>query len=245
MRIVVVSRWFNEEFFAPFFLNHYQWADEIIILLEKTSTDKSAEIISKYSNARIEYCDTGTTLNDRLLSDIVSDCVAGLQCDWVVKADADEYLFPYGLQDPREVLAKANGNLINAWFRWVYRHISEKDLDSKQPTVAQRRHGGEYTIWKGMGDKYLKPSIVRPEVKLRWCPGDQRHYPNPAVKVSSTVFDGVHWQMADVENAVARNIKNESRLSEENKKNNWGVKNFTPEMIRAECQRHLHDPQLF
>jgi hypothetical protein len=244
MKIGVVSRWYNEEFFAPFFLNHYHWADEVVILLEKSSSDKSAQIVSKYKNARVEFCVTDELLNDRLLSDIVSDQVAKMDCDWVVRADADEFIFPKHNQDPREVLEKADGNLILAWYRWVYQHRTESKLNPKLPTVPQRLHGGVYTIWKGMGDRYSKPTIVRPDVQLRWFPGDQRHQPNSKVRLSSTAFDGVHWQMADVEHAIARNIKNESRLSEENKKNNWGVKNFTPEMIREECERHLDDPLL-
>lgn len=245
MRVGVVSRWYNEEFFAPFFLNHYSWADEIIILLEKISTDKSAKIIESYPNAKVEYCNTGILLNDRLLSDICSDRIARMDCDWVVKADADEYLFPYNFEDPREILAKADGNLIYNWYRWVYRHRTEKDLDPNLSTIMQRRHGGIYTIWKGMNDKYIKPSIVRPEIGLKWLAGDQRYQPNKNVIKSSTIFDGVHWQMADGLHAAARNHKNESRLSEENVKKNWGVKNFTREMILQECENHLDDPLLF
>ena len=245
MKIVVVSRWYNEEFFAPFFLNHYQWADDIIIILEKSTTDKTAEIISKYKNARIEWCDTGTTLNDRLLSNLANDLIPTLNCDWAIKVDADEFVFPYNFEDPRKEIALADGNVINAWFRWVYRHESENDLDPLLPTVPQRRHGGNYTIWKGMGDKYSKPVIVKPEIGFRWKPGDQSYFPNPAIKISTTIFDGVHWQMADAEHAVIRTIGTEKRVSDENKKNNWGIRNFTPEMIRTECKKHLDDPQLF
>ena len=245
MRISIVSRWYNEEFFAPFFLNHYQWCDEIIILLERFTSDRSAEIINRYPNAKVELVDTDAYLNDRLLSDIVSDRIALLDCDWAIRADADEYLFAPNFENPRDVLATADGNLINNWYRWVYRHESEGDLDPLLPTVPQRRHGGKYTIWPGMGDRYLKPSIAKPEIGVRWMPGDQRIYPNSKVVVSSTVFDGVHWQTADAEEWARRNHKNESRLSEENKKKNWGVKNFTREMIEKECDSHLQDPQLF
>ena len=242
MRISLVSRWYNEEFFAPFFLNHYQWVDEIIILLERFTSDRSAEIIEKYPNARVEFTDTDTLLNDRLLSNIVSDKIMTLDCDWAIRADADEYIFAPNGGDIREVLKEADGNLIYNWYRWVYRHESEKDLDPTLPTIPQRKHGGEYTIWPGMGDKYLKPSITKPEIGVRWNPGDQSIQPNKKVIKSTTVLDGAHWQMADKENACLRNHKNESRLSEENKKNNWGVKNFTREMIEAECDSHLQDP---
>ena len=55
MNVSVITRWFNEAFFAPFFLSHYAWADEIIVLLEKTSTDDSAKIVKKYRNASVEW----------------------------------------------------------------------------------------------------------------------------------------------------------------------------------------------
>ncbi len=245
MKIAVITRWYNEEFFAPFFLNHYAWADEIIVMLEKITTDKSAEIIGRYPNARVIWCDNGKDLNDRLLSDMMSDLAAESDADWVIRADADEFIFLKDGRDVRAALAEADGNLVNVRYLWVYRHHTEGDLDPALPTIYQRRHGGPYTIWPGMGASYTKPAIVRPEIQIRWAPGDQRYLSAQNVLVSSVVFDGVHWQMADCEQAIRRNHKNESRLSEENIKNGWGVKKFTPEMIRAECAAHLNDLRLF
>ncbi len=245
MKIGVITRWYNEEFFSPFFLNHYQFADEIIIFLEESTNDKSREIISRYKNARIVICNTGEKLNDKLLSNLANEYLQYMDADWVIRADADEYTFPYDNLDPREVLSKAKGNVINTWYRWVYRHETENDLDPSQPTIWQRRHGGAYTIWSGMGDKYLKPTVVRPDCGIRWNPGDQSYQKNPKIKISNIQWDGVHWQTADCENWIKRNFKNESRLSDENIKNKWGVKNFTAEMIREECEKHLNDPQLF
>ena len=250
MNIVVITRWYNEEFFAPFFLNHYLWTDEIIVFLEEKSNDGTLEIIrdyqSKYSNIKLALCNTGDTLNDRILSNMMSNAVEVCsKADWIIRADADEYTFPYNNEDPREVLKNVKGNVINTWYRWVYRHRTEMDLDPTKPTIWQRRHGGEYTIWPGMGDKYLKPTIVKPESKIRWNPGEQSYQKNTLIKISPFCFDGVHWQTADCENWIQRNYKNESRLSQENIKNNWGVKKFTEEMIRKECESHLDDPQLF
>lgn len=245
MKVSVISRWYNEEFFAPFFLGHYAWADEIIVLLDTTTTDKSAELVGRYPNARVEMKDTGGVLNDRVLSDMMSDYAAASKSDWVIRADADELTFPIGFQNPREALEQADGNVIDALYRWIFRHHTEGPLDPTQPAVLQRRHGGEYTIWAGMGHAYLKPTIVRPEANVRWWPGEQLFEPNPKVKMSTTVWDGVHWQTADVEQWVKRNAANDRRLSPENKAKGWGVKNFTEEMIRAECKKHENDPRLF
>jgi len=174
MKVSVISRWYNEEFFAPFFLNHYSpWVDEIIILLEKATNDKSEEIISRYPKVRICYTDTGKLLNDRLLSNLLSDKLEELDSDWVIRADADEFLFPeppYNYRDPheyRDALALADGNLINNYYRWVYRHETDFDLDPSLPTIEQRRHGGNYTIWPRMGNRYLKPSINESNLILK------------------------------------------------------------------------------
>lgn len=245
MKISVISRWYNEAFFAPFFLIHYAWADEVIVMLDKTTTDESAEIIGRYPNARFEYFDHSGMLNDRLLIEMMSDLSGSLKTDWVIHADADEFAFPAGMGDPRTALVRADGNLIETWFRWVYRHKTDLDLDPSKPALLQRRHGGEYRIWPGMGDKFMKPCIIKPETKTRWGIGTHSFQPNPLIKISSIKFDGVHWQMADVEIAIKRNASNDSRLSPENKAHRWGVKNFTEAMIRAECASHLNDPQVF
>lgn len=245
MKISVITRWYNEEFFAPFFLNHYAWADEIIIMLEKITSDCSAEIAARYPNARVCVCGNGDKLNDRLLSDMMSDLAAQVDADWIIRADADEFIFSKDGRAVREVLEGASGNLIYVRYMWVYRNVTETDLDPSLPPLYQRRHGGAYTIWPGMGATYTKPAVVRPQLNIRWAPGDQRYLFARNAAVSPVALDGVHWQMADCEHAIARNIKNESRLSEENIRNRWGVKNFTPEMIREECARHLHDPRLF
>jgi Glycosyl transferase family 2 len=244
MKISVISRWFHEEFFAPYFLSHYSWADEIVIILEKTETDKSAEIIARYPNARIQYCDFGGMINDHLQSDMMSDLAASMTTDWVIRADGDELIFPAGGVDPREALAHADGNVITTLFRWIYRHADDADLDPSKPALMQRRHGGPYTIYPGMGATFTKPSIVRPEARIRWTPGEQRYAPNPLIQISSVWFNGVHWQMVDVDEAVRRLLSAEARLSAENRANNWGVRRFTEAQIRAFCSEHAHDPQV-
>lgn len=251
MKISVISRWFNEEYLAPFFLSHYAFANEIIVMLDRTTTDNSSEIIARYPNARFEYFDHGGMLNDRILADMMSDLAASLKSDWVIYVDADELAFPVNyadeitIADSRDALVRADGNLIETWFWWVYRHVTEKDLDPSKPAVPQRRHGADYTISPGSGDKFMKPCIVKPEVGIRWGVGQHNYKPNPKIKVSSVKVSGVHWQMADVEESVRRHAGSEARLSAENRTRGWGVKNFTEAMIRAECAAHLFDPQVF
>jgi hypothetical protein len=248
MRISVISRWHDEEFLAPFFLSHYAWTDEIIIMLDRSTTDRSAEIIPRYHNARLEYFDHGGKLNDRLLAGMMSELAASLESDWVIYVDADELAFPANPHfNPRDVLSGASGNLIETWFSWVYRHRTEADLNPLRPAMWQRRHGGRYTLAKGCGESFMKPCIVRPEVGIRWGVGQHDYEPNPRIQVSPVRFAGAHWQMADVDMAIRRSLPrtNGNKLSSENLKKGWGVRSWTEDMIRKECAAHLDDPRVF
>lgn len=251
MKVSVISRWHEAAFIAPFFLSHYSFADEIVIMLDKSTTDNSAEIIGRYPNSRFEYFDHGGVLNDGLLADMMSALAGSLKSDWVIYADADELAFPVDyadgitVADSRAALERADGNLIETTFWWVYRHKTDTDLDPSKPAIWQRRHGGEYTIVPGMLDKFTKPCIVKPEIRIRWGPGTHSHEPNPLIKVSNMKFAGVHWQMADVEMSVKRHAMSKARLSAENLRRGWGVKNFTEAMIRAECKSHENDSLIF
>ena len=250
MKVSVISRWHDAADFAPFFLSHYAWADEIIIMLDKWTIDNSAEIISQYPNARFEYFDHGGVINDRLLADMMSDLAGTLKSDWVIYVDADEFVFSIRMEDPKAIFVRAEGTVIQVQFRWVYRHISEMDLDSTKPAIWQRRHGGIYTIVPNVIGTawecgHIKPSIVKPEAKIRWTVGQHYISSGRLIQYSKMEFDGVHWQMADVEIAVRRNASSKARLSAENINHGWGVKNFTEEMIRAECKTHENDPQIF
>jgi hypothetical protein len=250
IKVSVISRWYQEEFFAPYFLSHYSFADEIVIMLDKTTTDRSAEIIARYPNARFEYFDHGGVMNDRLHAEMMSDLAPRLKSDWVIYADADEFAFPAGGGDPRVALAQADGTVIRATFRWIYRHITDADLDPTLPAIWQRRHGGPYKIegsisrsWE-MG--HVKPCIVRPEAGIKWGGGQHHILSGHPVQYSKTEFDGVHWQMVDVDIAVWRTGPGrEQRLSEENKRNHWGYRGWSEEKIRKDCESHLHDPQVF
>jgi glycosyltransferase involved in cell wall biosynthesis len=247
MKISVISRWHNEEFLAPFFLGHYAWTDEIIVMLDKSTTDRSAEVIARYPNARFEYYDHGGKLNDRILASMMSDLAASLKSDWVIYVDADELAFPVNPHySSREILLGANGNLIECWFRWVYRHRQDADLNPLRPALWQRRHGGRYTLAPGCGDRFMKPCIVRPAAGIRWGVGQHDYEPNPKILVSAVQFAGAHWQMADVEMAVERSLPrtNTERLSAENIRNGWGVRPWTEKQIRTECLAHLDDPKV-
>jgi len=69
IKISVITRWWDEMFLAPFFLNHYKFADEILIILETGTDEDIHNIVSRYPNAQIRYCTTpGGKIDDEFLA---------------------------------------------------------------------------------------------------------------------------------------------------------------------------------
>jgi hypothetical protein len=247
MKIVVMTKWYNEEDLAPFFLWHYEWADEVLILLDRATTDASAEIAGMFPQVTIEYCGMPDgLLHDDYLVDLVNKRIRDIKADWVISVDADEFIFS-PLPDNRKFISRADGNLIYAHFWHVWRHWTDGDLDANHPPLYQRRHGDpNRTI--GYNGTYYKPIIVKPETGIIWEAGQHRFEKNSAIKISNSYFNGAHWSMADPELAIRRRIAGRrDRFSEINKKNHWGYQWFdiTEEKIRAECEKHSRDPRLF
>lgn len=247
MKITVISRWYNEEFLAPFFLSHYQFADNIIIYRDIASFDRSGEIVLGYPKTELRPCASPGGLNDRYLVNLINEAVAGLDTDWVLAVDADELIFGDGRFDPRLMIEQADGNLIYAHFWQVYRHRSDAPLNPGEPAIFQRRHGDPDRI-TGVNGMYKKPIIVKPEAGIVWEEGHHTFKPNPKIKVSSTILDGAHWTMADIDNAIERRIKGRrDRFSRENYNHRWGGRWFkiTEADLQKEYEAHLDDPLLF
>lgn len=245
MKIIIISVWYNEAFLAPFFLSHYAYADKIHLIIDVATTDKTREICARYPNVEIEDFTSPHGMDDSINIGKVNQRVASLDCDWVYAVDADEFIFPKNMENPRDVLARQAGNLLWIPLRNVYRHITDSDLDPNKPALEQRRHGDP-----AVHSNYSKPIIAKPETDIRWTVGHHSYMPTNKIRelVKQDSFLGVHWQSADVEMAIERRLKGRrDRLSPTNIKNKWGDDNLslTEEFIRAECAAHLNDPQLF
>uniref|UniRef100_A0A6M3MCD8 Putative glycosyltransferase n=1 Tax=viral metagenome TaxID=1070528 RepID=A0A6M3MCD8_9ZZZZ len=247
MKITVLSKMFNEEALLPFFLSHYSYADEILINLDEGTNDRSVEIIQQYSQAKIIWSKSTGKVNDRILIEELNVIASKSDADWLILVDSDELLFPQNFADPRETLEKADGNVIYSIPWQIYRHKTEADLDSTKPAIFQRRHGDpNRTI--GFNTVYLKPNIIKPEIKICWYPGNHTFVPNEKAVRSSVVFDGAHWVAVDINISIHRRItRARERHSDENLKAGWGGQNFdiTEEQIRADYELHKNDPQLF
>lgn len=243
LSIIVVSTWYNEAFLAPFFLNHYAYVDKIHLIIDTDTNDKTHEICARYPNIEIEDITMPDGNDCSILVTSINQCVSRLDCDWVYVVDADEFIFPKNMENPRDVLARQTGSLMKASMWNIYRHVTEPDLDPNKLPVEQRRHGNP-----ALNLLFTKPIIAKPETGISWSVGNHFYESNDKIVESKESFIGVHWTWADVNMAIERKLKGRrDRMSQVNKQNMWGWEYFemTEESIRAECKVHENDPRLF
>lgn len=88
---------YNEQAILPYTLRHYRTFADRIIVHDSFSTDDSRKIATSFG-AEVRDWDTGGQINDQLARELKNNCWKtwkGAQADWVVTADADEFIhFP-------------------------------------------------------------------------------------------------------------------------------------------------------
>jgi len=221
-KITIISQWYNEELLAPLFFNHYAYCDEIHILLDPDTNDRTREIASKYPNVIIKdgHCKDGMD-NIQMLSNI-NQGILGVKDGWIYMVDADEFIFPEHHEDPHAFLGRQTAEVVNATYFHVYRHVTEKDIDYSKPPIPQRIHaldgGPEHKNW------FWKPSVFRASARVQLTIGNHRF--EGIHTVSKERYIGAHWKQADPIICVQRRLSNMVRHSEHDHKKGWGNHDF-------------------
>lgn len=243
MRIELITVVYNEEILLPLFLNHYSWVDQIHVILDSDTNDSTREIL-KNSTAKVYELSFPDMMDAEIKQKKIHSIYNGLECDWAIIADCDEFIFPFNLKEGvRDVLFRANGNYMRAFMWPVYRHRTDSDINTSDPIYIQRRHGDK--DWSnGYNSAYIKPCIGKPSAKINWYLGCHNIISGVDLKESSEYLQGAHWKMADPQLAITRRIKNgRDRQSKVNLACNYQVHDhkITEQQIIDECNYHSED----
>ena len=94
MKICVITLVYNDAERLPFFLRHYSvFADKIIVYYNIASTDRTLEILKSNPLVQIINYDTGGFFNEEMNQHIKNTAWKGLDADWFIVCDSDEYLY--------------------------------------------------------------------------------------------------------------------------------------------------------
>lgn len=257
-----MTMWYNEEFLAPFFLNHYAWVDKIHILLDADTNDNTEQIIRKYDNTEIEYFKFPDMMDDLLKVDAFNNKYKTIDADYVILVDSDEFIFSNIISKP--VRSHINETCKDVYFvnLWqVYKHETDLPLDPSLPIAIQRRHGlpdlqhREYFY-------YIKPAVVRSgkdlswgvgnheltyeRTKLQWWTSDIQAMKDLNVSTEKhEMLQGAHWRIVDLYQALKRKINNrKQRQSQVNLTNGLSghYHNITYHDIVNEYYDNLQNP---
>lgn len=241
-KVTVLSHWYNEQLLAPLFFIHYGYCDEVRILLDTDTNDRTREIASQYPNVVIQdvHCKDGMD-NIQILANI-NNAILEVKEGWVYMVDADEFIFPEYHENPHTFLERQTAEVVNCTYFHVYRHHTEKDIDYTKPPIPQRIHamdgGPEFKHW------FWKPSIFRAEARVQLTIGNHRFKGEHTV--SRERYFGAHWKQADYEICVRRRLSNRERHSEHDHKKGWGNHDFntTEERLRKQLEQNSNLPEL-
>lgn len=249
--ISIITKWLNEEDFAPFFLRYYGWADELIVMLDDRTNDRSLDMLRQCRRTRIIPCHYPDGFNCIQAYNMINDVAGEIKTDWVICVDSDEFLFPrerhHREQGIRKTLTGVKGDVVYVDYWQMYRHHDELPLDVTVPVLNLRRYG-DPDRETGYNKLFRKPAIVRTGLRIEWEVGHHNFYCADKVTISKTRFDGAHWNMADVEIAIKRRMNwRREVLSKDDVERQFSSNNYdiTEEQIRDMCRQHEHDPQVF
>lgn len=263
MRIELITMWYNEEFLAPFFLNHYSWVDKIHLILDADTSDRTETIARQYPNVEIEQFRFPDMMDDILKVNKFNEKYRSLKdADYVILVDSDEFIFCNHIKKPVRDHIEATMKdvyFVNLW--QVYKHEQDPPLDPEAAIPGQRRHG-DPNMLDPYNLLYVKPIVVKGGRDLCWTPGNHELVLNGkslawktrddtvlgALNVSMNrdeMLQGAHWRLVDLEATITRRIRDRrDRQSSSNLANGmtYQYHTITDEEIVKEYDLHKDDP---
>jgi len=230
MKIEVITVWYNEEKLAPYFLNHYKDC-EITILLDADTNDKTKNIIS-YSNSQWDVFSVRFEdgLDELWKISYINEFYKESTADYVIVADADEFVFFDKLKFKRDV---------------YYCRLAQVMKQKNEIDIFHTKHlfphidNWSYGFYEKL---YCKPSIVKTGLDLKFTVGHHGIEINGKRITKRPSCKGAHWNMITPEfyfnrilnQRVPRQSKANIKRKHDNQYNDRTLKN-----LRAEYAENL------
>lgn len=210
MKIDVFALCYNEELMLPFFINHYRkLGAQNITIYDNESTDNSVNIATKLGCTVFSY-NSNNQIRDDIYLEMKNNCWKKSKADFVVVCDIDEFI------EPPADLSKCT--IVNT---------KGYDMIGLPPSRA-----GVPNI------KYNKAVMFRPSEIYDINYGIGCHSARPIGNVyGSTEFANLlHYKYLSEEYVLNRHLLYKSRLSDINKKYEWGIEYQTAEKEKIDQQ---------
>lgn len=207
--ITVYTLTYNEEVLMPFMIDHYRtrFPNCRIIIYDNSSTDNTVSI-AKDNNCEVRNYNSNNTLNDNLHIQIKNTCWKDADTDWVLVCDFDELL------DISEKQLKQEESLGNTKIKtegWTMINMEDNlNIHDMKYAVRETQYDKDVLFNK----KYIS------EINY----GVGCHHSNSVGQIKySDPYKLYHYKYLSLNIEIAKSKETTRRLSEENKKNGWGL----------------------
>jgi glycosyltransferase involved in cell wall biosynthesis len=224
----------NEEMLMPYYMRHYSQFAHVIIL-DNNSTDNTVNI-AKSLGAEIITLDIPDEINDQLFVDIRNNCWKNSDADWIMWADADEFIYH---PDITEFLKNTDATAILPAF---YNMYSDTFPTTDGQIYDEVKLGSR---WGGEENLYGKVNIFKlPDIKeINYNAGCHRVNLKGNIKlITSNEIKTLHMRNLSREFVVNRNARSSKRLSEFNRVRGWGLYvDMTASEIRDRFDKEMRE----
>ena len=229
MNIEVFTLTYNNEKMLRYFLRHYSTFCSKITVFDNQSTDNTVDVAKEYGAEVIEY-DTNNTFDEATLVSICNSCWKESSADWVIIVAVDEFVYH---PEIIKTLEKVNTTTIYLPF---YNMFAEK-FPETNGQIYDEVVMGTLGLW-GKALSMFRPSALS---STNYDPGG--HGAKPIGNITIERNSGIkilHMSCLGKDFVREHHRIGASRLSEQNKLNEWGSHYNQPE----EEWGQLYDKQL-
>lgn len=201
---------YNEEFQLPHFIKFYRdrFIDCDIVIYDNMSTDRTVEIAKDFKCKVISY-DTNNKLSDSKYLEIKNNCWKNSKTDWVCVADIDECA---DVCDSDLIKEECNGNTILRFKGFNMVNMNDNlDIDNIKYGYRDIHFDKSFVFNK----KYIS--------NINYMPGCHFNNVDGILKYGENVYQAYHFNFINLKMSIEKYKAYASRLSDENKKNGWGV----------------------
>jgi len=226
--ITIYTLTYNEELLIQFMISHYRkrFPNCAIVIYDNSSTDRTVEI-AKRNNCEVRSYNTNNQLDDGLHMDIKNNCWKDSKTDWVLVCDLDELLDIYEEELKNEEILGYSIIRSEAW--------GMVNLEDNY-NIHNIKYGNRTPSYDK--DLLFNKKYIR---EINYGAGCHDHSPGPPegsiVRYSNNKYKIFHYKYINPNLEVIKSKETSERLSNINKKNNWGIQCLrTEEEIRVEFE---------
>jgi glycosyltransferase involved in cell wall biosynthesis len=211
---------YNEENILPHLIKHYSSFCEKIVILDNNSTDNSVAIAESFVNTEVIPFSSNNEFHDGIhinLKNNVWRSSVG-EADFVILGDADEFLYHENMVD---FLIEAKKNGISFFIPEGYHMVADLELDLKKDDNILD------LIKYGVRTQVLdKPMMFDCNKITNINYGFGCHSANPEGNIlvlQDPKLKMLHYKFIGIKDYIYKNQIRRERLSQFNKKNNFGT----------------------